>query len=531
MNLELKYTEKRTSYDEIPYESQPFPQSHPDRLSTLGRLFGLSPAPITQCRVLELGCASGGNLIPMAYYLPQSEFVGVELSRRQAQMGQKTIHDLGLNNIRIEHASILDVDTSWGVFDYIISHGVYSWVPDEVQEKILAISSENLAPQGIAYVSYNTYPGWHMREMIRRMMLYHANQFADYNERIEQARALMDFLARSVPTENNHYGMLLKNELNLIRRSRDWYLFHDHLEEVNIPVYFHQFIERADRHGLQYLGEADFSTMLTSGFSKEVSETLARISQNIIHTEQYMDFIRNRFFRQTLLCHKGLTLKRDLGPEDVNGFLFASAASPETEPVNLSSGKKQSFRAPKGLTVETDFPLTKAGLTVLKEHWPRAIDLDSLFRKANQRLANSLTREDADVQQSRRVLAEDLLHCYTANLVEFHTWQADFVIEVSERPRVSKLAVYLNRQEQPVVNQRHEPVNLDPVVKQLVGILDGTRDRAALLNCLTKLVEDGTLIVRENGDRLKNAEQIQDALAKALEQALAKLAGTALLIG
>ena len=531
MNLELKYTEKRTSYDEVPYESQSFPQSHPERLATLARLFGLSPALVTQCRVLELGCAAGGNLIPMAFHLPDSEFVGIDLSRRQITSGHKSIQDLELQNISLRHASILKVEKAWGAFDYIICHGVYSWVTREVQEKILDICSSNLAPQGIAYVSYNTYPGWHMREMIRRMMLYHANQFDETKERIEQARALMDFLARSVPTENNHYGMLLKNELKLIRSSKDWYLFHDHLEEVNMPVYFHQFIERADRYGLQYLGEADFSNMLTSGFPKEVSETLARISQNIIQTEQYMDFVRNRFFRQTLLCHKGLTLKRDLGPEDVNGFLFASAASPETEPVNLSPGEKQSFRAPKGLTVETDFPLTKAGLTVLKEHWPRAIDLDSLFRKANQPLANSLTREDAYVQQNRRVLAEDLLHCYTANMVEFHTWQADFVTEVSERPRVSKLAVYLNRQEQPVVNQRHEPVNLDPVARQLVGILDGTRDRAALLNCLTKLVEDGTLIVRENGDRLKNAEQIQDALAKALEQALAKLVGTALLVG
>ncbi|MCD4811464.1 hypothetical protein K8R14_02560, partial [bacterium] len=76
MNIELKYTEKRTSYDEVPYESQSFPQSHPDRLAMLARLFGLSPAPVTQCRVLELGCAGGGNLIPMAFHLPDSEFVG-----------------------------------------------------------------------------------------------------------------------------------------------------------------------------------------------------------------------------------------------------------------------------------------------------------------------------------------------------------------------------------------------------------------------------------------------------------------------
>src|SRR5262249_50904910 len=152
----------------------------------------------------------------------------------------------------------------------------------------------------------NTYPGWHMRDMIRHMMLYHANQFDDRAERVEQARALIDFLAHAVPTENNAYGMLLQSELNLIRRTQDWYLLHDHLEDVNAPVYFHQSVERAGRHGLQYLAEADFAVMLTGGFPDAVAETLQHISHNLLHAEQYMDFVRNRMFRQTLLCHKEL---------------------------------------------------------------------------------------------------------------------------------------------------------------------------------------------------------------------------------
>ncbi len=179
MPSEMQNVTDPNSYDEVPYSHQPYPQSHPDRLATLGRLFGLSPSPITHCRVLELGCARGGNLIPMAFHLPNSEFIGVELSARQAEMARKTVQDLNLDNVRVENASILDVDRSWGTFDYIISHGVYSWVPEEVQDRILTISSRNLAPQGIAYISYNTYPGWHMRGMVRDMMLFHANQFPD----------------------------------------------------------------------------------------------------------------------------------------------------------------------------------------------------------------------------------------------------------------------------------------------------------------------------------------------------------------
>ena len=526
-----EYPEKKSSYDELPYESRPFPQSHPDRLATLGRLFGMSPAPITRCRVLELGCAGGGNLIPMAFHLPGSEFVGIDLSGRQVAMGHEAIEDLGLKNIRIEHASIMDVDSSWGVFDYIICHGVYSWVPDEVQERILAIASENLAPQGIAYVSYNTYPGWHMREMIRHMMLYHANQFQETQERIDQARALVDFLADSVPAEDDPYGLLLQTELDNIRHSTDSYLFHDHMAGVNAPVYFYQFAERADRQGLQYLSEANFATVLTSGFPDEVAETLDRISDDLIRNEQYMDFVRNRMFRQTLLCRKGISLKRGLGGEDMSGLLVASAACPKEEPVDLSPGIKQSFEAPGGLPIQTEFPLTKAALTVLWEHWPRAIDLNTLFHEASRRLDNHSNHRKAQIQKSRHVLADDLLHCYAANAVEFRTWQADFVIKVSERPRVSRLASYMAGKEQFAVNQRHQGLHLDPVARELVRLLDGTRDRAALIKHLNELVDNGTLVVNEDRESSANAERTKGDLGKAVEEGLAELAVNALLVG
>jgi len=446
-------------------------------------------------------------------------------------MGLGTIEDLGLSNILIQNASIMNVDSSWGLFDYIICHGVYSWVPDNVQDKILAIAAQNLAPQGIAYVSYNTYPGWHIREMIRHMMLYHANQFEEIQQRIDQARALVDFLAESVPVEDDPYGLLLQKELDAIRSSSDSYLFHDHMEEVNAPVYFYQFAERADRHGLQYLSEANFATVLTTGFPEEVADTLDRISQDLIRNEQYMDFLRNRLFRRTLLCRKGISLKRGLGGEDVSGLLVASEASPDTEPVDLAAGVQQSFDAPGGLPVQTGFPLAKAALVALREHWPRAIDLDTLFQEASRRLGDSLDHRRADFQKSCRVLADDLLHCYAANAVEFHTWQADFVTEVSERPSVSRLASYMAGKGQFVVNQRHESVHPDPIAMQLLRLLDGTLNRAALIKRVKELVDDGTLVVNEDGDSSANAEKTKTDLSEAVEEGLAKLAANALLVG
>jgi methyltransferase-like protein len=529
MSSEMSNVTDPNAYDEVPYSHQPYPQSHPDRLATLGRLFGLSPSPITHCRVLELGCATGGNLIPMAFHLPNSEFIGVELAPRQAERAQKAVEDLNLNNVRVVNASIMDVDRSWGTFDYIISHGVYSWVPDEVRDMLLTVSSRNLAPQGITYVSYNTYPGWHLRGMVRDMMLFHANQFADPQQSIAQARALVDFLGRSVAKDRFH-GLLIQEELNHLRECSDSYVYHDYLEKVNAPVYFHQFAAMAGKHGLQYLAEAEFNTMFAGGFSKETAETLEQISQDLIHTEQYMDFVRNRFFRQTLLCHGELTPKRDLGPECLTGLLVASAARPEPEPVKLLPGEQQSFRTPKGVSILTDHSLTKAGLLVLSRKWPRAMDLDALCREALSLLPSSSSLTENEFQRHRRVFLEYLLKCYAAGSLEVRSWQADFLTEVSERPKVSALAQYLVAHGLPVVNQRHHVVHLDPPTQRLCLFLDGTRDRTELLLHFTELVAEGALTVRLDGDPLTNPHQIRDVMADGLERALANLARAALLV-
>lgn len=529
MDNPIHVADKGYSYDEVPYESQPFPQSHPDRLATIAHLFGMSPPAIDHCRVLELGCAGGGNLIPMAFQLPQSEFVGIDYSQRHVQTAQKFIRDLGLKNIRVEHASILDVNGSWGSFDYIICHGVYSWVTEDVQDKILSICAENLSPQGVAYVSYNTYPGWHMREMIRRMMIYHTGRFTDPTRKIQQARALIDFLARSVPTKDNAYGLLLKSELEIIKKSRDYYLFHDHLEENNTPVYFSQFAEKMARYPLQYLGEADFHTMLSSGFSEEVRETLKRIAPDIIRAEQYMDFLRNRYFRQTLICGKNLSLKRNLTPAALDGLLVAAHVKPEHNPVDLSPGVKETFLGTRKSTLQTGRPLTKAALVVLQEHWPQALKLDDLFLRIREKLALHEPAQDIN-EENRKILKKDLLQAYTINMVELHTHQPAFLRTITERPQLLPLAVYQIAKGRPVTNLRHESVRVDHLTQSLAPYLDGSRNHAQLSGIIRKLINEGRLSIKKDETPLPSAALTEEILDGMVARVLNNLAGSALLV-
>ena len=206
------------TYDLVVYDSHSRCSTHPDCLATLATLLGLESAPVDRCRVLELGCSTGGNLLPMAESLPGSQFVGVDLSTRQIDIGRQVVAALGLNNLHLEARSILDVEPSFGEFDYIICHGVYSWVPANVRDKILSICQHNLAAKGVAYVSYNTLPGWHLRAPIREMMLYHVRDLTDPREWAAQARAVLEFMTHAAPDPDGVWARILREEAEVLRR-------------------------------------------------------------------------------------------------------------------------------------------------------------------------------------------------------------------------------------------------------------------------------------------------------------------------
>lgn len=198
----------------MPYPSGAFEQTHPDRLATMATLFGMKPAPIETCRVLELGCASGGNLVPMAHSLPRGTFLGIDISSREIAEGQPWIQRLGLENLRLEHRDIMDLGLGpdAGTFDYIIAHGVLSWVPRAVQDKIFEVLGQLLSPNGIGYLSYNALPGCHIRKMLRDMMRFHVRDLGEPQRRTAQARALASFLSKSIPANKPLYQQLLEEK-------------------------------------------------------------------------------------------------------------------------------------------------------------------------------------------------------------------------------------------------------------------------------------------------------------------------------
>jgi methyltransferase-like protein/SAM-dependent methyltransferase len=515
-----------TTYDELPYESNPYLWTHPDRLATTALLFGMDPPPPDRCRVLELGCASGGNLIPMALELPNSSFVGIDLSQRQIDDGQKIIAALGPKNIELKALSILDAGAELGPFDYIVSHGVYSWVPAEVQDKMLEICAQNLTPNGVAYISYNTYPGWYMRRMIRDILYYHARQFADARERVRQARALLEFLAQSVfVREGSVYPSLLKGAAEVFRKQSDTYLLHEYLEEVNEPVFFHEFVERAAAKGLQYVADAKLTVTLPGTYTPAVEHTLQQLAADRLHREQYLDFLYNQAFRRALLCRSHVTVSEEPRSDRLDSLQVGSPAQPVSPKPDIFSTMPESFRRGDGVTPSVRDPLLKAALLQLAEVWPRTMAFEALLDAARSRLGQVPA---ADAQTLRAALWNG----YVAELVELRLGPPPCVPATSACPVASPLARYQAETASRVTTLRHEVVDLNPLDRQLVRLLDGTRDRAALVEAVTELVVTGVLVVTQpDGVVLTDAARVRGVVNSTLENHLGMLARWSLLVG
>lgn len=502
-------------YDEVPYPARPILWTHPDRLAAVAAIFGFEAAPVERCRVLELGCSDGANLLSMAVTLPASEFVGVDLSGEAVARGQAMIGALRLHNIVLRQADLVELASDYGRFDYILVHGLYSWVRREVRDQILAICQGSLAPQGIAYISYNTLPGCHRRLMLREMMLFHNRDFKDPRQRIQQAMTLTKLLANA-EREAGAYAAALREEFERISKGSPEVLYHDELGEVYEPVYFHQFIEHAGRYDLQFLCEAEFPEMQPKALTPSAREVLEKLSDDILLKEQYLDFMRGRSFRRTLLCHREAKLEHSTLPERVRPLFVSCIAAPDSRTPDFSAAGEESFRCGNGAAITTTDPLARAMLWHLIEVWPGRIPVEQLFAETEMRARDKLGFVRAANQDVATDLTDFIFAMYGAGLLDLHVHVPPFVSSLSAKPVASPLARLQARQEEVVTTLTHRSLHLPEAVQRgLVMLMDGTRDLKTLKADLVELLRTGGLAINDSDGK---PPQDPEAIAAMVEE-------------
>jgi methyltransferase-like protein/SAM-dependent methyltransferase len=500
-------------YDLLPYQSKAFAQSQPSRLGGIARVFGLDAAPLAGARVLELGCASGGNIIPLAMRYPGASFIGVDLARTQVAAGRARIARLGLANIEIRCQSFTEIGDELGSFDYIICHGVYSWVPPAVQDAIFRIIGARLSPVGIACISYNVLPGWRMLQPLRDAFMLQIPDDVNSLARVAKARELLTFLSESTP-DKGPYGDMLRRWAARLSGLPDDYIAHEFLEEMNNPSTVRAFAAGAAGHGLGFLGEVELAAMIPDNYGAEIAQQVrARSANHLVETEQYFDLLSGRTFRHSILVSTArlATADRALSPDGIADLHFVTQAGMRLE----RDGEKYVIIDASGRTLTTTSSTTADALAHLVSRFP-----------SSSSLADCL---DAGADAAERAALLDAL--YRMLLVGMVTLSSEPVSvgAVSDHPTGIALARADAAEGVHVTNLRHETITLDPAMRALLPMLDGQHDHATLARRLAEEAMAGRLAFQRDGRAITDPEEIAAVTQEHLPALLASMAQSALL--
>ncbi len=447
--------------------------------------------------MLELGCGDGANLLSMAQTLPGATFVGIDAAAPAIERGTAMARAAELANVSLAAGDIEQLPADLGSFDYIVAHGVYSWIPPRARESLLSACRRHLTSQGIAFVSYNAYPGSYLREMARDILRYHLREIEDPTARLAGAHELMRTIVDI--DEPSPFGRALREQMQRTLGYSDALLVHDDLAEISTPFYFHQFVEHAEAHGLRFVSEASVADSQMRDVPDSAARLMASLPDDVIVREQYLDFFRNRMFRQTLLCHAEAAVHRALDDGPLAAWWLSSAArrgagdsgvDDAAEPEGPEAGtvghadapESETFVGNSGVVMTSAEPIVRAAMGVLGDAWPGARAFASLVEQACERGAI------APGQGAAERLRAVMLQAYIAGIIQLQSAAPPLAPEAGERPRASPLARAQHAAGAPLVaTLRHTNAALvDELERALLPLLDGRHDAAALAAALER---------------------------------------------
>jgi 2-polyprenyl-3-methyl-5-hydroxy-6-metoxy-1,4-benzoquinol methylase len=462
------------NYDEVPYVSKPYKDTHPQSLAVIAAMAGLETAPPNRCRVLEIGCAGGGNLLPMADVFPNSHFVGMDISSVQIEQARAMAGAAEIGNVEFHCRDIREF-TPDGEFDFIICHGVYSWVPGDVRDRMLAMCREHLSPRGVTFISHMVLPGAYVWLSLRHAMQL-IPRGSKPTEIAAAARAAADAMAELSPKMAKYWGGVVATWARQLS-AVDSDLLHDQLAETYHPVYLTDFVEHTSRFGLRFLSDTERHD--AKDMHPAAKLTIGPLTSEPVIQMQLLDIARFRMYRQSILARSDAPLAT---PDPLGVAERSHIASAKLLP---DSGQPKAPELPANPIMNE--PLAMATLKGLAGRWPRTMSFPELAKK-------TYVEGTGD---PGRVLAHLLLQLHRIGYVELWLHEPIYIGDSSDptKARTSKLARAQAKSGGPITNLRHVALdrNNEPL-REIVAELDGTAPSAEALQCIASLARNSMLL-------------------------------------
>ena len=492
-------------YAEIPYTDHAYAESHPDRLAVVARLSGWAAPALERARILEIGCGVGGNVLAMAASLPSATLVGIDPSKRQIDDARRTASGAGLSNVTFHAAPAEEVELAPGSFDYVVLHGVYSWVSIDTRRALLRAIARWVAPDGVAYVSFNTLPGWYDRLAAKEWLRFTASA-SGLGLSLEETRASLAWLRDRASPELATYRRQIEGVIARLAETDRAYLVHEYLSPEHHPELVSTFLAETEGAGLRYLGDA-----IAASTSLELldDDVCARVrSLDVTRTQQVVDFVKHTSFRRALLVRADTC--------DARGWRWPSSLEPDAR---VSESAMDTLHVASRLRASPDVPdqfdgndgsvhvydkAASCALLELARVAPRAVPFDDLCG----RVAAAMGAPTADV---RHVVRKELYDLWLATGgIDLHAYEPRIVTTASERPESSALARWHAVHGGTLTNLWHQEVVLaEDVVRFVLGLADGTRT----LEAIAREVRDARAL--SEAEALDVTRASVDLLAKA----------------
>ena len=359
-------------YDQIPYYCQPIEWTAPERLALTSLLHGGPVPDLKHYRVLELGCGDGANLIPMAFYRSQAEFIGVDGCTAHIDIAHQRLAQLSLDNLQFLHQDFTTaVDQLPGQFDFIIVHGVFSWVPDPVRDALFQLCRDKLHDNGLLYLNYNTRPGWNIRGMVRDYLLDHTEKHNVLTQKVQHARIAATQMARALASSEHPFSRLLANEFQFVCDNHDSYIAHEFLAQDNHAYWRSEFLALAARYGLNPVADADYN-YASGRIDPSLSRKIQALDLAGTHLTDTMDLISYRQLHTPILSkRRARAMSQPSVP--LRDMQIASCLYP------VGLHKPQWYQHPNGYQVEVrESPIAEM-LDQLLALWPHGAPLDAIL--------------------------------------------------------------------------------------------------------------------------------------------------------